>query len=108
MTTWKSSSAPESVVALLCALEDEGFDLEVVDGRVRVSPARRLTASHRAAIKKHRDDLIVLVQSCDPGVMSSNSKCARYLNPSPIIAPLRLESRTPKTRLEKGTAFSEA
>ena len=68
--TWKSSSAPDSAVAGLCALEDDGFDLEAVDRRLRVSPAHQLTARHRAAIRRYRDDLIVLVQSCDPGVVS--------------------------------------
>ena len=77
MTTSKSSrfatpgaTTVESPMTVLWALEDEEFDLDVVDGHLRVRPAHELTESHRAAIRRHRDDLIVLVQGCDPGVLS--------------------------------------
>ena len=81
MTMSTSSAAPldasSSPVALLCALEDLGCDLAVVAGRLRVWPASRLTETLRAAIREHRAALIVLVQSCDPGVVSRRQVFAR-------------------------------
>ena len=63
-------SLTETAVGVLCALDDEGFDVDVVGGQLSIRPAHRLTDTHRATIRRHRDDLIVLVQSCDPGVAS--------------------------------------
>ena len=72
MTTSKSSDAALTVTAVgvLCALEGNGFDLAVAGGRLSIRPAHQLTNAHRAVIRRYRDDLIILVQSCDPGVLS--------------------------------------
>ncbi len=75
VSTSSATGAPRNVpttspVALLCALEERGCDLAAVASRLRVWPASRLTETLRAAIRKHRAALIVLVQGCDPGVVS--------------------------------------
>ena len=55
-------------VAVLCDLEHAGLDLAVVDGRLRVWPAERLTAEHEQLIQQHRNALVTLVRICDEGV----------------------------------------
>jgi hypothetical protein len=51
-------------VDVLLRLEDSGFDLDVVAGRLRVKPAARLSQRQREAIATDRDALIVLVRHC--------------------------------------------
>ena len=55
-------------VTILRGLKDASLDLMVVAGRLRVSPAERLTAEHEQLIRQHRDALVTLVRICDQGV----------------------------------------
>ena len=100
--TWKSSSAPDSAVAVLCALEEDGFDLEAVNGRLRVSPAHQLTARHRAAIRRYREPLVVLVLSCDPGVLSRRTLFKRQW----IVGRATIFLVCPNLGWQKGRCFS--
>ncbi len=45
------------------SLEQRGFRLEPVGGRLRVAPHDALTPDDVVAIKAHRDELLALVQS---------------------------------------------
>ena len=50
-----------STTSLLAALEAAGLSVTIVDGRLAISPASRLTADLREAIRAHRDELVAAV-----------------------------------------------
>ena len=53
-------------IGLLLDLENAKFDLTLVSGKLRVTPADRLTPAQEVEIRRHRDELIGLVQLCEP------------------------------------------
>lgn len=50
---------------LFWALEHRRFALALDDGRLIVTPGSRLTARDDRAIRRHRDELVMLVQYCE-------------------------------------------
>ena len=91
-------------VRVLLALEQEGVDVRVVNGRLRVSPSDRLTTGQEAEIRGWRDDLIVLVQICDEGVHARRALLRRQLDAAgPPSIPSFLVC--PNVPWERGTCF---
>lgn len=52
---------PADALRVLWRLEDDGFVVKVLDGRLHVSPRARLTPTLDAEIRWHRDELVRLV-----------------------------------------------
>ena len=55
-------SCSSSALSLLLRLENEGRDLTVVNGRLRISPGETLTPDQETNIRQYREELIGLVQ----------------------------------------------
>jgi hypothetical protein len=53
-------------VAFLAQLRESGFTVSVIDGRVKVSPASRLTDADRAAIRDHKGEFLALLAPAAP------------------------------------------
>lgn len=87
MFTVPRSVLESPAVELLCRLEDQGFDLAVHKGRLRVTPGDRLNVAQEAEIRQYRDDLVLLVRVCDPGVQT---RLAAFKAQSPSTAPVLL------------------
>ncbi len=87
-------------VAVLCDLEQAGLDLAVVDGRLRVWPAERLTDEHERMIQEHRDELVALVRICDAGVQERLVAFKRQLAKAP-------KGTTPDFVFQRGTAYAK-
>ena len=49
---------------VLWSLEDRGFQLEPAGGGLKVQPVTALTSADVAAIRQHRDELLMLVRYC--------------------------------------------
>ena len=58
----RPEACSSSALALLIRLEDQGFEMQVVDGRFRIAPAGQLSASQDAEIREYRDELTQLVE----------------------------------------------
>lgn len=54
-----------AVLRLAWSLEDRGFSLEPLGDRLRVTPPQRLTPDDVAAIRLHRDELLLLASYCE-------------------------------------------
>lgn len=54
-----------SALQLLLALEERCFVLSQAGDRLRVRPADRLTGDDVDAIRRHRDELLLLVRHCE-------------------------------------------
>lgn len=58
-------------VPLLVELEQQGFSLQVTaDGRLRVEPGSRLSDQQRQLLAAHRDAAVLLLRTCDAGVVA--------------------------------------
>lgn len=58
--------APLAAIELLLDLERRVFHLEPVEGgRLRVTPPERLTEADRAAIHRHKPELLQLIAYCE-------------------------------------------
>ena len=91
-------------VAVLCNLEHAGLDLAVVNGRLRVWPAERLTAEYEQLIQQHRDALVTLVRICDQGVQERVAVFRAQLEADPTtIGPFLFKAGVPYGR---GVCFS--
>jgi len=64
---WPASDVWQNTVArgLVLDLADRGVHLEVRLGRLQVAPMRLVSLGEVALLRGHRDDLIVLVLTCD-------------------------------------------
>ena len=76
-----SSVLSTPAAAALCNLQQAGLDLVVVDDRLRVGPAERLTSAHDRLIRQHRDDLVTLLR--DDGVAARVAVYRQQLRESP-------------------------
>ena len=94
-----------SAVAILCALEHDGFDLAAGDGWLDVTPGARLTATQANHIRRYRDELIQLVRSCDPGVQSRRELFVSQLEaiPAPAVPACLV---TPNLSYERARCYS--
>ena len=70
-------------VPLICELEVAGFDLSVVNSRLRVSPASKLTPEYVQRIHSHRESLKTLVRICDDGTQARRTLFARQWAAAP-------------------------
>lgn len=66
LVTMKSGLAvSRDALALLWRLEDGGYVVQLDDDRLQVGPSSRVTDEDDQAIRKYRDELIMLVQMCE-------------------------------------------
>ena len=86
-------------VELLGRLAEQGFDLTVQRGRLRVTPSDRLTTGLEAEIRQHRDDLVRQVRLGDSGVQE---RLAAFTSQLPSTAPVLVSG----VRYVAGTCFS--
>jgi hypothetical protein len=90
-------------VALLVALEAEGFELSAAGDRLRVKPISKLTADHRASLEAHRRDLLMLLRVCDAGVQERRSVFAQQLE---LKVPTGMLAFVPGVPYVQGRCFS--
>ena len=88
-------------VAVLCGLEDAGLYLAVVNGRLRVWPAERLTATHEHLIRQYRSELVALVRICDDGIQERLVVYKQQLAKVP-------KGSTPDFVFQRGTPYAKA
>ena len=70
-------------VPLICEREAAGLDLSVVNNRLRVSPASKLTPEFVRRIHHHRESLKALVLICDAGTQARRALFARQWTAAP-------------------------
>jgi hypothetical protein len=71
-------------VEILCALEQDGFRVEVTaDGVLVIAPRSQLTPERMAAIAECKDAIRQLVRVCDPAVQARRSVFERQLAQTP-------------------------
>ena len=58
-------AVPLAALQLLWRLEEKGCSLAAVGGGLDVWPRERITAEDDRAIRRHRDELLALVQHCE-------------------------------------------
>lgn len=73
-TPLKSDVFRSPAVGILCALEDDGFRVEVTaDGVLIIAPRSKLTPERMVAIAECKDAIRQLVRCCDDGVQARRS-----------------------------------
>ena len=71
MATMTPDVLQSPAVGILCALEADGFRVELTaDGVLVIAPRSRLTPERMAEITRHRDALKLLLRCCDAGVQA--------------------------------------
>ena len=96
----------DPAVGALCALEDAGLDLAVVNNRLRVWPTELLTPERERAIRQYRVEFLVLVRVCDEGVQARRDAFVRLLETAPagVVVPVLLFREG--VPYERGVCFS--
>ena len=92
-------------VPLICELELAGFDLSVVNSRLRVSPASKLKPDVVQRIHNHRESLKTLVRICDATTQARRALFARqWADAPPSHIPAFLIC--PNLPYQRGVCFS--
>lgn len=74
-------------VPLLMQLEGGGIHIAAIGDRLKVSPIRRLTGDQRAALDRHRDEVLTLLRICDETVQARREVFAGQLAASGASFP---------------------
>ncbi len=70
-------------VPLICELEVAGFDVSIVNSRLRVSPASKLEPDLVQRIHSHRESLKTLIRTSDAGTQARRALFARQWAAAP-------------------------
>ncbi len=98
----RNSALTTPAAVALCDLQHAGLDLVVVNERLRAGPEERLTPAYDRLIRRHRDDLVTLLQ--DDGVMARVAVYRQqFLESPPGTAPAFVFK---PTQYAKGICFS--